>query len=364
LLPRLQICLALTLSALAALAPSAGAIVNGTTAGDSSWPWAVQVFPAESGSVVGQCGGTLVAPTRVVTTGSCASLGTEVFVLANTKELADEAGGSLSQATDVRLAPGWEAATATDVALLTISPAPDPATPIELLGEDESGDFPTSASALIAGWGATSSSGDASNLLRQGQVTLTSCDATPMRCSTTTTEPCFGDSGGPAIVQLGTDTVSADPSPSNGTWRLVAMPVGGDGDCTLGLYADLTTPTMRAFIEGTTIVVDPPGTSPQPSAGPAPTPTPISVSPPQTRLLKAQIDAAKGSATFKFKGSANTRSFQCALASNRRKKPKFKACRSPKRYRNLAAGTYTFKVRAVSLGGIDATPARKRFTIR
>jgi hypothetical protein len=192
-----------------------------------------------------------VAPTRVVTSGSCTGSGGDVYVLANTKELADEAGGSLSQATDVQLAPGWEAGTAIDVAVLTISPAPDPATPIQLLDENESGDFPAPATALIAGWGATSDSGDASTLLRQGQVTLTGCSATPVRCSTTTTEPCSGDSGGPAIVQLGADTLSADPSPSNGTWRLVAMP-----------------------------------------------------------------------------------------------------------------GTYTFKVRAVSLGGVGATPAKKRFTIR
>jgi hypothetical protein len=131
----------------------------------------------------------------------------------------------------------------------------------------------------------------------------------------------------------------------------------------VGIYADLTEPSMRAFVEG-------PADGEQPGTGggnPAPPPSrpaPSPATPPQTKLQKAQIDAEKGSASFSFKGSGNLKGFQCALTSSKRKKPIFRFCRSPKSYKKLAPGTYTFKVRAVGPGGPDATPTKKRFTIR
>lgn len=266
--------------------------------------------------------------------------------------------------TSFERAPSWAAATANDVAVLTVEEAPDPATPIGLLSTDETADLPNPAAALVAGWGATDpSAGDPSETLQQAQVTLqANCGETGLGCSETAAGPCFGDTGGPVIVQLGADTVSKDPSPENGTWRLVAIPVAGTSECDVSLYADLTQPDMRAFIEDTTGGEPPAGGGP--SGPPAPSPSsPAPVLPPQTKLLKARIDADQSSAIFRFKGSGNLSGYQCALASSRRKKPRFKPCRSPKAYRNLAPGTYTFKVRAVGPGGPDLTPAKKRFAI-
>jgi len=359
---RLRIALASAFSALALFVSPAAAIVNGTTAGGSSWPWAVQVLLVGSGGVEGSCGGTLVAPQRVVTSGSCFNSGSDLVVIANTKKFADE-GGDLIEVTDFRRAPEWSSFSPNDVAVLTLADAPDPATPIELLGPEESGDFPTPATALIAGWGATDPNiGDPSETLQQGQVTLQAeAGETGLRFSNTSTEPCYGDIGDPVIVQVGADTVSKDPTPENGTWRLVALPLGGTSDCTENAYVDLTQPNIRAFIENPGGGA--PGTgggSPQPPSPPPPAPTP----PPQTKLTKARIDATKGKATLRFKGSGSISGFQCALASSKRKKPKFKPCRSPKTFRNLAPGAYTFKVRAVGPGGPDATPAKKHFAIR
>jgi hypothetical protein len=48
----------------------------------------------------------------------------------------------------------------------------------------------------------------------------------------------------------------------------------------------------------------------------------------------------------------------------RHRKPRFKKCRSPKAYRHLRAGKYTFEVRALSSAGFDPTPAKSRFKIR
>ncbi len=361
---RLQIAVASAFSILAVFASPAAAIVGGTTAGSSSWPWAVQVFLVGSGGVEGFCGGTLVAPTRVVTSGSCTTSGADLVVLANSKKFGDE-GAQAINVTDFERAPSWASATATDVAVLTLAEAPDPATPIALLSAEESADFPAPAAALVAGWGATDpSSSDPGLLLQQTQVTLAGCGETGVRCSEGATGPCFGDVGDPVIVQLGADTVSKDPSPENGAWRLVAIPVAGSEECDVGIYADLTEPGMRAFVEGSTDGEQP--GSGGGASGPAPSSPPPAASsalPPQTKLLKAQIDARKGSASFRFKGSGNLKGFQCALASGKRKKPKFRSCRSPKSYRNLAPGSYTFKVRAVGPGGPDATPAKKRFTI-
>ena len=357
---RLQLAFAAALGALALAASPAAAIVNGTTAGSSSWPWAVQVLFVDGSEFKGSCGGTLVAPRRVVTTGTCTTLEGDPLVMANTKQLADPAG-QLLEVTNVERAPSFAAFTASDVAVLTLTGEPAPAVPIEVLRPGESADFPAPSPALVAGWGVTdASSTDQSEVLRQGQVTLAACGEAWARCSTTTTEPCFGDLGGPTIVQLGPDTVSKDPSPANGTWRLVAIPLGGSFDCTEVTYLDLTQPSVREFVMGSA----PEGGAGDNSPAPAPPSSPASTPPPpSTKLVKARIDRDKGTASFRFKGGGELTGFQCALASKARKKAKFKPCRSPKRFRGLAAGTYSFKVRAVGPGGPDATPAVKRFTI-
>jgi hypothetical protein len=305
------------------------------------------------------CAGTLVGPQRVVTAGHCVSgsSASDVFVIANKKELF---GDEFIGVSATELAPSYAPGTATDVAILTLVDAPVPATTIDTLAATEAAEFPAGASAQIAGWGSITGLEESTYYLQQGTVTLeATCGAPGIRCSVTPTEPCSGDSGDPAIVQLGADTVSKDPSPANGTWRLVGIVVGGSSDCTFGAYADLTEPAMRAFVGSS---LDDPPVIPVSAATPPP-PAARSFPPPQTKLLKAQINPKQGSATFKFKGLGNLRGFQCALASSRQK-PKFKACRSPKRYKNLAPGTYTFKVRALGPGGTDGSPAKKRFTLR
>ena len=48
----------------------------------------------------------------------------------------------------------------------------------------------------------------------------------------------------------------------------------------------------------------------------------------------------------------------------KQKKPKFSGCSSPKTYKKLKKGRYTFKVRAKNILGVDAKPAVKKFKIR
>lgn len=98
------------------------------------------------------------------------------------------------------------------------------------------------------------------------------------------------------------------------------------------------------------------------STPPAP-PVPVTPAAPNTKLNRATIKPNQGSAKFWFKatGGAATE-FQCAFAK-KGKKLTYKKCKSPKAYQNLGEGRYTFKVRAVGVGGVDKTPITQKFTI-
>lgn len=86
-------------------------------------------------------------------------------------------------------------------------------------------------------------------------------------------------------------------------------------------------------------------------------------SPPDTKITKAKINPRRRAATFRFKAIGGASGFQCALARRHQRKPKFRKCRSPKSYRHLRAGRYTFSVRAVGSAGADPTPAKRKFKI-
>jgi hypothetical protein len=115
---------------------------------------------------------------------------------------------------------------------------------------------------------------------------------------------------------------------------------------------------------------------PPPLLCPAPRPplSPVSPLPPRpgTKLGRVKIEADAGSAKFSFSGRGSVSGFACELVrpappqgmkKGKRKKPRFGGCSSPKTYRHLSAGRYTFKVEAMGLGGADATPAVRRFRI-
>jgi hypothetical protein len=89
---------------------------------------------------------------------------------------------------------------------------------------------------------------------------------------------------------------------------------------------------------------------------------------PGTTLKRAKIDAKAGTATFTFAGSGQVSGFACELIRPHRKgsmakKPKFASCTSPKAYKHLSPGHYTFKVEASGVGGVDPTPAVRTFRI-
>jgi hypothetical protein len=86
-------------------------------------------------------------------------------------------------------------------------------------------------------------------------------------------------------------------------------------------------------------------------------------SPPDTEIVKATIKKANRKATFTFQAVGTAAGFECALKKPTAPSPAFSSCTSPKTYKRLKDGRYTFNVRALNSSGEDPTPATKRFKI-
>jgi acyl-homoserine-lactone acylase len=85
---------------------------------------------------------------------------------------------------------------------------------------------------------------------------------------------------------------------------------------------------------------------------------------PAARIWKVRISRKHHTAKFRFRAKPRATRFQCALIRHTRRKPKprFSRCRSPKIYRHLRRGKYTFEVRALSRAGAGR-PAKRTFRI-
>jgi hypothetical protein len=82
---------------------------------------------------------------------------------------------------------------------------------------------------------------------------------------------------------------------------------------------------------------------------------------PNTKITKASISSAKHKATLSFKAVGQASGFECELAKGKR--AGFSSCTSPKTYKHLKKGRYTFEVRGKGPGGTDPSPAKKSFSI-
>jgi hypothetical protein len=103
------------------------------------------------------------------------------------------------------------------------------------------------------------------------------------------------------------------------------------------------------------------------SSVPPPLPPPVPPVP-QTRIRAADLQPAKGIASFRFSGSGEPERFECRLlrpagakAAASAKSRAFRRCSSPRVYRHLGPGAYTFEVRAANAAGADPTPAKRHF---
>lgn len=148
----------------------------------------------------------------------------------------------------------------------------------------------------------------------------------------------------------------------NSTVNLTATPAAGSsfagwsgacagaGSCSV----PISTAASTVAVGATFTAIPPPA--------PPPPPLPPPSQPPDTTLESSKINQKNNSATFRFKAVGNATGFQCSLRKSG-KKAKFAACTSPKAYRHLKSGKYTFEVRALDGTIPDATPAKKKFKV-
>jgi hypothetical protein len=386
----------------AAAAPPAAAesaeprIVGGQVTTIEEWPWQVAVAEPPDGQNNGFqrqfCGGSLVAPTVVVTAAHCVydftapslcaptdgfhNPASEFSVIAGRTTLSSSAGaeipvtelyyfdvgpGGAAQAEAQSTGDGqglYECSTNRwDVAILELaSAAPPPAAAIKIAGGDEGATWQPGRDAFATGWGATSEGGPGSDTLREVGLSMladSTCagvygsgyDPQTMLCAGELAggrDACQGDSGGPLVVPI-----------NGGGMRLVGDTSFGAGCArpnTPAVYGRLTGDPIRSALRGAVLQIagiDPVGSGARP---PSPPETTITDGPKK----KTKTGRRRAKATFRFHADEPAR-FQCRLDRNA-----FKSCTSPAKVR-VKEGKHTFRVRAIDQDGGNVDPKAARF---
>ncbi|MFF0630327.1 S1 family peptidase [Streptomyces sp. NPDC004296] len=195
------------------LATPAGAVVGGERASTSDYPWVMRV---DNGNKIG-CGGTLVAPTKVLTAAHCittAEPGATFKVIAG-EDRYDGTGGDRVAVTGYWVHPHAENPPAgqprVDLAVLTLA-RPLSQQPLLIAAPHDADLYRTGRTGIALGWGADSEHGTPpSEWLRQATIPVT----TPEECSkwfpNESGKSAFcaggngkgvalGDSGGPLVI--------------------------------------------------------------------------------------------------------------------------------------------------------------------
>ena len=187
-------------------------IVGGTTTTTAAYPFMMQITDAAGNQF---CGGTLVAPTKVVTAAHCmvGESPNGVRVVGGRTYL-NGTNGTVSRVSKIWINPGYTDATnGDDVAVLTLSTSMAYTT-AKYVSSSDTGVYAAGTTARILGWGTTSENGGSSNQLRTATVPVVSdadCTSsygsdfvpTDMVCAGFTsggTDTCQGDSGGPLLI--------------------------------------------------------------------------------------------------------------------------------------------------------------------
>jgi secreted trypsin-like serine protease len=280
-----------------ARAASAPSIVGGDETA-ATWPWMVYLDQGRQEIDLGDnqfCGGSLIAPTWVLTAAHCISF-EELDPLITTvvigrHAISDESAGERIQAKRILVNPQYSDR-GDDVALIELERAPANPQPVKIAGPLEGGLWTAGTAATILGWGLTSDGGDGSDVLKEAQVPIVADDdcgrayADPswsfnpaiMVCAGYPeggTDTCQGDSGGPMVVRA-----------PDGTWRQVGVTSFGEGCARAGypgVYSEIGGATLRDWVAGyvpeavgapapaaaTTPASAPAGSAPAPASAPA-----------------------------------------------------------------------------------------------
>lgn len=187
-------------------------IVGGTRVSTADHPWAVYLATSTGAQY---CGGTLVAPDKVLTAAHCAEddSPSSVRVVVG-RDDKDSSAGTTARVTDIWIHPSYQIpAEGYDISVLTLDRALN-AEPLPLARPTDSALYEEGVPATVLGWGATSSGGTASRHLLGATVPVigsTACttayaeryNANLMVCAGFPkggTDSCQGDSGGPLVA--------------------------------------------------------------------------------------------------------------------------------------------------------------------
>jgi secreted trypsin-like serine protease len=195
-------------SAIAAPEP----VVGGSTTTTTSYPFMMQITDASQNQF---CGGTLVAPKKVVTAAHCMVGETTGSIrVVGGRTYLNGTNGTVSRVSKIWINPGYtDANNGDDVAVLTLSTSM-PYTTASYVSSSQTSVYAAGTTARILGWGTTSESGSASNQLRTATVPVvsdSSCRSSygsdfvqsDMVCagySSGGVDTCQGDSGGPLLI--------------------------------------------------------------------------------------------------------------------------------------------------------------------
>ncbi|MEU7423663.1 serine protease [Streptomyces sp. NPDC048362] len=187
-------------------------IVGGTTTTTTAYPFTMQITDASQNQF---CGGTLVAPKKVVTAAHCmAGESTSSVRVIGGRTYLNGTNGTVSRVSKIWINPDYTDATnGDDVAVLTLSTSM-PYTPASYVSSSQTSVYAAGTTARILGWGTTSENGSSSNQLRTATVPIvsdSSCRSSygsdfvqsDMVCAgypAGGVDTCQGDSGGPLLI--------------------------------------------------------------------------------------------------------------------------------------------------------------------